>query len=146
MSPGWRLQLSYAWNRIDMDNNDDPIARTSSAVSEKSAPHHFGSLRSQWNIGANQQFDVWLRGSAGLDRVNLTNLTPGAMGAATYSHVPGYVTLDLRYAYRVNKDLELALVGRNLIARHRLEYISDFIPTAATEIAPSWAVTARWKF
>ena len=146
VSPGWRLQLSYAWNRIDMDNNDDPIARTSSAVSEKSAPHHFGSLRSQWNIGANQQFDVWLRGSAGLDRVNLTNLTPGAMGAATYSHVPGYVTLDLRYAYRVNKDLELALVGRNLIARHRLEYISDFIPTAATEIAPSWAVTARWKF
>ena len=49
-------------------------------------------------------------------------------------------------AHPDNKDLELALVGRNLIARHRLEYISDFIPTAATEVAPSWAVTARWKF
>lgn len=146
VNPDWRLQLSYAWSRIDMDGNSDPVARTSALTSERSLPRHHGSLRSQWNIGGNQQFDVWLRGSAGLDRLNVVNLDPGSGGAATYSHVPGYVTLDLRYAYRVNKDLELALVGRNLIARHRLEYISDFIPTAATEIAPSWAVTARWKF
>lgn len=146
VNPGWRLQLSYAWSRLDMDSGGDTVARAAAVAAERSSPRHHGSLRSQWNISPSQQFDAWLRGSTGVDRVNQVNLTPGAAGMPTYRHVPGYVTLDLRYAYRINKDLELALVGRNLIARHRLEYISDFIPTAATEIAPSWAVTARWKF
>lgn len=146
VSPSWRLQFSYAWSRLDMDRESDPVAAAAALTSERSLPSHSGSLRSQWNIDANQQFDVWLRGSAGLDRINVINLDPTTGGAPAFIHVPGYVTLDLRYAYRINKDLELALVGRNLIARNRLEYISDFIPTAAAEVAPSWALTARWKF
>ncbi|MBK9954955.1 MAG: TonB-dependent receptor [Rhodocyclaceae bacterium] len=146
VSPGWRLQLSHAWSKLDMDSETDPIAHAAAVTAERSSPRHYGSLRSQWNIAADRQFDVWLRGSAGIDRVKQINLDPASGGAPAYHRVPGYVTLDLRYAHRVNKDLELALVGRNLIARHRLEYISDFIPTAATEVAPSWAVTARWKF
>ena len=146
VSPGWRLQLSHAWSKLDMDSETDPIAHAAAVTAERSSPRHYGSLRSQWNIASDRQFDVWLRGSSGIDRVKQINLDPASGGAPAYHRVSGYVTLDLRYAHRVNKDLELALVGRNLIARHRLEYISDFIPTAATEVAPSWAVTARWKF
>ena len=144
--PGWRLQLSYAWSKLDMDDESDPVARAAASAAERSSPRHYGSLRSQWNIDANRQFDVWLRGADGLERVDQINLDPASGGATNFSRVPGYVTLDLRHAHRVGKDLELALVGRNLIARNRVEYISDFIPTAVTEIAPSWAVTARWKF
>ena len=146
VSPGWRVQLSHAWSKLDMDSETDPLAHAAAVTAERSSPRHYGSLRSQWNIASDRQFDVWLRGSSGIDRVKLINLDPASAGAPAYHRVSGYVTLDLRYAHRVNKDLELALVGRNLIARHRLEYISDFIPTAATEVAPSWAVTARWKF
>ena len=93
-----------------------------------------------------QQFDIWLRASGGFDRVNLIDTVPNTTGQPTFTHVPGYLTADIRYAYRVNKDLEFALTGRNLINSHRLEYVSDFLPTAATAITPTWLISTRWSF
>lgn len=136
--PTWRLQLSYTWTRIAMDDSSNPLVQGAGDNAEVSTPRHHGSLRSQWNLSANQQFDAWLRGSAGFDRLNapFTNLV----------RVPGYVTLDLRYAHKLNKDLELAITGRNLIGAHRTEFVSDYIPSVPLEIAPSLLLSARWKF
>jgi len=142
----WRLQLSYSWSRLVMDGSSNPSVNADAEITQRSGPRHYGSLRSQWNITTSQQFDLWLRASGGFDRQNLIDTTPSATGAPTFTHVPGYLTADLRYAYRVNKDLELALIGRNLINRHRLEYVSDFIPTAATALTPSWLISSRWSF
>jgi iron complex outermembrane receptor protein len=101
-------------------------------------PRHYGSLRSQWNISSSQQFDAWIRGSSGLYRT----LTP----YTTEMHVPGYVTLDLRYAFKLNKDLELALTGRNLVGPRRIEYVTDYVPATPVIIEPSLLLSARWKF
>lgn len=144
--PNWRLQLSYSWSQLNMDSSGDQAVVTNAEIAERSTVRHRGSLRSQWNITPSQQFDLWLRSSGGFDRPNLIDTTPNATGAQTYTHVPGYVTMDLRYAYRVNKDLEFALIGRNLINRHHIEYISDYIPTAATSISPTWLINTRWTF
>ncbi len=136
--PAWRLQLSYSWIRTRMDETDNLVAQADGDAAEKATPHHYASLRSQWNISASRQFDAWLRGSAGYERLN-----------APYSdlvRVPGYVTLDLRYAHKLNKDLELAITGRNLIGARRVEFVSDYIPSIPSEIAPSVLVSARWKF
>jgi iron complex outermembrane receptor protein len=131
VSPVWRLQLAYSWTRIDMDGSSEQ-------QTEKGTPRHYGSLRSQWNIGANRQFDAWLRGSAGYERANVpyTDL----------AHVPGYVTLDLRYAHKLDKNLELAVTGRNLIGGRRVEFISDYIPSIPVVVGPSVLFSARWKF
>ena len=144
--PNWRLQLSYSWSRLAMDSSSNPSINADAEITQRSGPRHYGSLRSQWNITASQQFDLWLRASGGFDRQNLIDTVPSTTGAPTFTHVPGYLTADLRYAYRVNKDLEFALIGRNLIKRHRLEYVSDFIPTVATAITPSWLISSRWSF
>ena len=138
IAPAWRVQLSYTWTRIEMDESDNPLVRGAGKNDEVGTPRHYGSLRSQWNLSANQQFDAWLRGSAGYDRINApyTNLL----------RVPGYVTLDLRFAHKVNKDLELAITGRNLVGAKRTEFISDYIPSAPVEIVPSLLLSARWKF
>jgi iron complex outermembrane receptor protein len=138
ISPAWRVQLSYTWTRIDMDDSNNPLVRGAGRNDEVGTPHHHGSIRSQWNISANQQFDAWVRGSAGYDRVNApyVNLV----------RVPGYVTLDLRYAHKVNKDLELAITGRNLVGAKRTEFVSDYIPSVPVEIVPSLLLSARWKF
>jgi iron complex outermembrane receptor protein len=136
--PSWRMQLSYTWTRIQMDDSNNPIVQGSGDNDKVGTPHHHGSLRSQWNLSANQQFDAWVRGSAGFDRVNApyTNLV----------HVPGYVTLDLRFAHKLNKDLELAITGRNLVGARRVEFVSDYIPSVPIEISPSVLLSARWKF
>lgn len=60
--------------------------------------------------------------------------------------VPGYVTLDLRYAHKVNNDLELAITGRNLVGQKRTEFISDYLPSIPIEISPSLLFSARLKF
>jgi iron complex outermembrane receptor protein len=136
--PTWRLQLSYTWQRIRMDGSSNPMAQGDGEDIERATPRRYGSLRSQWNISPKQQFDAWLRGSAGFERAD-----------APYSgmvRVPGYLTLDLRYAHQLNKAVELALVGRNLIGARRVEFISDYIPSVPVEVRPTVLMSMRWKF
>ncbi len=136
--PSWRLQFSYTWTSIQMDAGGSPVAQASIKDTERQTPRHYGSLRSQWNISSTQQLDAWIRGSAGFERPN----------APFYNNlrVPGYVTLDLRYAQKITKDIEIALSGRNLIGGPRNEVIADYIPSVPVEIRPSLLLTTRWTF
>jgi iron complex outermembrane receptor protein len=138
LAPTWRMQLSYAFTHVDMDDSANPIAQSQGLSEERSTARHYGSLRSQWNVTANQQFDAWIRGSSGIDRT----LSP----YTTTIRVPGYVTLDLRYAYKLNKDIEFALTGRNLVGPRRIEYVTDYVPATPVIIEPSLLLSARWKF
>jgi iron complex outermembrane receptor protein len=136
--PNWRLQLSLTTTRLDMDGAETPEAAADNAALEERTPKHYGSLRSQWNISADQQVDVWLRGSAGFILRNSPYIDT--------VRVPGYVTLDLRYAYRINKDVELSVTGRNLIGARRYEYIADYVPSVPIEIKPSLILGLRVGF
>lgn len=137
-TPNWRLQLSYSWSRLDMNEYGNAFLQNSARLLEKSTPRHHGSLRSQWNIDNKQQLDLWLRTSAGFERLDAPYTTT--------VRVPGYATLDLRYAYRVDKNLEIALIGRNLLGARRFEYVSDYLPTVSTAMQPSLMLTSRWTF
>jgi len=138
VTPGWRLQLSLTTTRLDMDGAETPEAAADNAAQEKRTPKYYGGLRSQWNISANQQFDAWLRGSAGFLLRNSPYIDT--------VRVPGYVTLDLRYAYRINKDLEFSVTGRNLIGARRVEYIADYVPSVPIEVKPSLLMGLRLGF
>jgi len=138
LAPTWRVQMSYAFTHVDMDDSANPFTQTQGLKEERSTARHTGSLRSQWNISANQQFDAWIRGSSGIERT----LSP----YTTTIYVPGYVTLDLRYALKLNKDIELALSGRNLIGPRRIEYVADYLPATPVIVEPSLLLSARWKF
>jgi iron complex outermembrane receptor protein len=138
VTPSWRLQLSLTTTRLDMDGAETPEAAADNTAQEKRTPKYYGSLRSQWNISPNQQFDAWLRGSAGF-------ILPNSPYINTV-RVPGYVTLDLRYAYRINRDVELSVIGRNLIGARRYEYIADYVPSVPIEIKPSLILGLRVGF
>jgi iron complex outermembrane receptor protein len=138
LAPTWRMQLSYTYTHVDMDDSANPITQAQGLKEERGTARHYGSLRSQWNVSPSQQFDAWIRGSSGIDRT----LSP----YTTTIRVPGYVTLDLRYAYKVNKDIELALTGRNLVGPRRIEYVTDYVPATPVIIEPSLLLSARWKF
>lgn len=136
--PVWRLQLSYAWTRIQMDEAADAAVQADGKQTEQGTPRHHGSLRSQWNVAPDRQFDAWLRASGGYQRINApyTDLTK----------VSGYLTLDLRYAQKIGKDLELVLSGRNLIGPSRIEYVSDYVASVPVKVGPSVFLSTRWKF
>ncbi len=136
--PSWRLQLSYAWTHVNMDDAADPGAQARGAMNERETPRHTASLRSQWNITKDRQFDAWLRASSGF------YLPPWPY--ATEYRIPGYVTLDLRYAHKLTPNMEIAVTGRNLIGQRRVEYIGDYLPATPALLAPSVFLSGVWKF
>ena len=138
LSAAWRMQLSYAWTSLEIDRSSIASLSQAAEADERGGPRHFGSLRSQWNISPSQQFDAWIRGSAGFERRN----TP----YTELVRVPGYATLDLRYGHKLNKDVELALSGRNLLGPRRIEFVSDYVPSPQTAVGPSLLLSMRWKF
>ncbi|WP_412852214.1 TonB-dependent receptor plug domain-containing protein [Ectothiorhodospira shaposhnikovii] len=107
-----RFQLAYSFNDIGEFTGGDRLF--SSFI-----PRHIASLRSAWNIGHQMDMDLWIRH---VDRRHQPFLPP----------LDAYTTMDLRLAWRPERQLELALVAQNLLDSERTEYYSltpTFLPT-----------------
>lgn len=74
-------------------------------------PSHL-SLRSSLDITPKLRWDAWLR------RVGkLEGSTPGV------DTVPAYTSLDMRLAWKANRDTEISLVGQNLLESGHQEIV-----------------------
>lgn len=136
--PNWRLQLSATWQNLAADTSTDPVIAAAALREERATARRFASLRSQWNITLKHQLDGWLRASSGYWRSELPYTAD--------VRVPGYVTLDLRYAYQPSKGVEYSVMGRNLIGGKHLENVADYLPSLATVVKPSVHIMGRWAF
>jgi iron complex outermembrane receptor protein len=72
-------------------------------------PNHYWQLRSSYDITPRHELDVILRGS----------------GELPQPQVDAYTTMDIRFGWKINRDLELALVGQNLIGHEHTEFNSQ---------------------
>ncbi len=90
------------------------------------APRQF-SLRSSMNLGPQAEFDASLRSVASL---------PNPV-------VPGYVALDLRWAWQFSKAVELSVTGLNLLDGGHTESGSA---ASRTYFARSFLLKSVWKF
>lgn len=138
VTPNWRLQMSSTWQNLSADASSDPNIAGDARQQERGTVKRFASLRSQWNISQHHQLDAWLRASSGYWRTE--------QPFTTQVRVPGYATLDLRYAYKPAKGVEYSVVGRNLVGGKRLEYVSDYLPSIPTLVKPSVYVMGHWSF
>ncbi len=110
----------------------------SDLVAEESSPEHQISLRSSMDLSETLRFNLWAR--------YVDQLTASGQ-AAYYAEiiVEDYVALDLNLIWTPIEQLELMLVGQNLLESHHLEYVHEyFIP--ATEIGQSVYAKLTWKF
>jgi iron complex outermembrane receptor protein len=82
------------------------------------------------DLTASLRWDTWLRYTS----------------AITALGIPAYTALDLRLAWRPSKNLELSVVGQNLLDSVHPEILSDFILSTPTEIQRGVYVRADWKF
>jgi iron complex outermembrane receptor protein len=104
------------------------------ALNETSDPQQQVSLRSSFDLGKNIDFDANLRW---VD--TLRNNNNGTVGT-----VPSYAELDVRVACRLTPNLELALVGQNLLDRHHPEF---GVPAATrVELNRGFYVKATWRY
>lgn len=117
----WRLQAAYTFLQMDLSTDRDSRDPLTAHTVMGSNPHNQFSLRSWLDLPYKMEFDLWLRYVGDLPSINI--------GA--------YTTLDARLAWRPHKNIEVSIVGQNLLDQGHAEAISDFVPTIESLIQRS---------
>ena len=94
-------------------------------------PRHQYALRWQTDISARTQFDLSVR--------HITKLS------ASDREVPAYTSLDLRLGHAVSKNLDVSIVGQNMLDKRHLEF-AEWGNVPAYYMPRSLFAKATWKF
>ncbi|QTA86058.1 TonB-dependent receptor-like superfamily protein [Desulfonema magnum] len=120
----WRMKASYSYLKTRLLHNDDLITDDFEGdIEEKSNPGSQFSLRSSLDITDQLELDAWLRYVDTLSEKN----------------VDSYTTLDVRLAWKPMENLELSVVGQNLLDGQHQEF-SPF------EVERSVYFRLSWRF
>jgi iron complex outermembrane receptor protein len=124
----WRLQGNYSWLLYRVHTADSPNQVPSDYTDV--SPTNQVSLRSSLDLSHNLRWDAWLRH---VSRIK------------SYG-IPAFTTLDMRLAWQAGKDLEIALVGQNLLDKVHPEFATQYFVSTPSEIERSAYVKVDWKF
>ncbi|EXI79881.1 MAG: Colicin I receptor precursor [Candidatus Accumulibacter appositus] len=131
----WRIQPIYSYLSLNSSSTSgDQLSVANTRIFNSSDPQHQWSLRSSMSLADRQQFDFWLRYVSKLGDRN------------SQLAIPAYTTLDLRYAWRPTRDLELSVVGQNLLDSQHPEFVPSLLPGEALEIQRGVYLKANWQF
>ena len=129
----WRLHAGYSFieERIRIQSGRTDIAK---GMNETADPQHQVFLRSSMDLPFNLELNAAFRW---IDTVHNSNFgTPGT--------IPPYAELDARLAWHATKDLEISIVGQNLIHDQHPE--SGFRGPTGEEIQRSIYGKVSWRF
>ncbi len=124
----WQIRGAYTYLNIDIDTESGALGLPD--TEEDGSPHHQASIRSIVSLPHDVELDSWLRYVASLQSAS----------------IPSYWELDLRVGWKPWKNVELSLVGQNLLDKHHPEMASSFLQTQATEIQRSMYGKITWGF
>jgi iron complex outermembrane recepter protein len=129
----WRLHGGY--DLLEEDLSIKPgKADINNALNETADPEQQFSIRSSMDLPKNVDFDTTLRW---VDELHNNN-------GATVGTVPSYFELEARVAWRPVKNLELSIVGQNLLHDHHPEY--GFPGPTREEIVRNVYGKISWQF
>lgn len=117
-----RLQAAYTYLQMHL--------RPDSEGSEGLSPHHQLSLRSSMDLPKELELDMWVR---------YVDDLPG-------QNVGSYVTLNLHLGWKPHKNLELSIVGQNLLDNRHPEFMPEGEVTLPSEVEPSVYGKVIWRF
>lgn len=107
----WQLRGGYNYLHEDISVKQGEFD-FNNALNETADPENQFSLRSSMDLGAAVELDIAYRW---VDELPTNN-------AGILTFVPSYSELDVRLGWRPTRDLELALVGQNLLHDHHQEF------------------------
>ncbi len=135
-SANWRLKPAYTYMHGTADGVGDAFSEALASSDMNKIPRHQFSLRSQHDIGRGQQLDFWL--------THKSRMRMEATG--TPVEIPARSDLDIRYAWKPSRDLQISLVGQNLLHRRTLEYIPDQLPSAPVNTGRGFHLRIEHRF
>lgn len=128
----WRLIAGYSYIYLDMEPHGQDLNR--GEFLEGTTPRQQFSLDSLLDLPGRLQLDAQFRYATRLDR--MPDL-PSGEGIDAYSE------LDVRLAWQASEQLELSLVGQNLLHDHHPEFGT---PATRGELERSVYGKAAWRF
>jgi iron complex outermembrane receptor protein len=134
----WKLQTAYSHLHVKGVHSGDQLGDIQVTAFENSAPRHQFSLDNHFSLAQNLNLNVRLRYNSEtahytLNRFELTRLAP-------------YTGLDMRLAWKPNRNTELSLQGRNLLKNRHTEFINIFPVSRAYDVQRSLLAQAVVRF
>ena len=126
VSERWRVSSWYGLINLHLENTFNPLE--TSTISG-STPRNQARLQSSWDLGRDWEFDMVLRYVDTLPSLS----------------VPAYLTMDLRLGWRPNENLEVALVGRNLLDNHHPEWGDEGFGYVSDEVRRTVFAQLTWR-
>ncbi len=127
----WRLQSNYSYLDMHISSNEllEQLDPTTGGA-DKISPQHRLSLRSNYDISDKLEVNLWVRYNSKI----------------AFYDIPGYVTMDAKLVFKPVRNVELSLVGQNLLSQNHREFVSDTIPSIPGRIPRGVYVGAQWRF
>ncbi|MEK6236335.1 MAG: TonB-dependent receptor, partial [Planctomycetales bacterium] len=113
----WRTRLSYSFLR--------GVGALGRNIAD--SPRNQVYFQSSWDLNYGLSFD-WIG-----RYVDHIGGIPGPLPAGPFA-VPSYFEMDSRLAWQATDSIELFVVGRNLLDKHHLEFVSDQNGLIGTEV------------
>ncbi|MDP3856929.1 MAG: TonB-dependent receptor [Stagnimonas sp.] len=128
-TPTDTVQLSayYSYLELDLKRQGGSADTTTEATVEGNSPANQAGLRANWQPGPAWNLGGQLR----------------YVDALARQQVPSYAELDLRAGWWLRPELELALVGQNLLQRSHAEF---GLPSARLEVERAVLAELRWSW
>jgi iron complex outermembrane receptor protein len=132
----WTLEGQYSYLGMDLRSRPDRFANSS--TTEAADPRQQWSLRSGFDLPHNLELDFRLRY---VDRI-----TAGVPMPGFGTPIPAYLSLDARLGWRPRPDLDLSLVGQNLLDHSHPEFYQESFQGALSEVPRGYYLKASWQF
>jgi iron complex outermembrane receptor protein len=126
----WRFKAWISWLEIQLRNDIGSTDTSSEAVAEGQSPQYQFFIQSQFNLPYGFEFDQTLRFSDKLKNIN----------------IPSYTRLDLRIGYHPREDIEISLVGQNLLDPRHPEFSSENTGILPSEVPRSFYGKLTWRY
>ncbi len=136
-----RFFLSYSYLKSSFEWENPSLAQNElKSFVEQLSPRHQVGLRSAIDLADNWQINGWLRyidtieGRSSLDLLKEEGTT-----------IDAYFLFDLNLIWKPGNDLEVMLVGQNLLNSSQPQYVAE-LHTPLTEIERGFYVKMTWRF
>ncbi|MEN6630573.1 MAG: TonB-dependent receptor, partial [Sulfuricella sp.] len=124
----WQFKAAYTWLKMDIHRNADSGDTSIESEVGRSPQNQF-------------QLQVFHSPTAKID----LSASLYYVDSLPSLNIPAYTRMDARVGWRVQRDLELSLTGRNLFDPSHPEFINSSGPRT-TEIPRSVFGAATWRF
>ncbi|MEK7793769.1 MAG: TonB-dependent receptor [Candidatus Hydrogenedentota bacterium] len=125
----WQMRAWYSFLEINLDFHTRSLDIITPA-SESDTPEQQYYWRNSFDLPRNVQLDATLRYVDELPSLD----------------VEDYLTMDLRLGWQPNENLELSIVGQNLLQPGHTEFQSTFVTSLPTQVERGVFGKVTWRF